>query len=151
MNHRVCCWYLSLLWTLRVFKMYKVNPHTKRGLRNSRLNISTISGEEIQIIQRSSAVALSAFGQEGNIIIICCSTGEFLLHFGNIIAYLSLASFTDRQPLSVRRNTSRTSGGRWSVKQGKKKHTYVLYKDSAYFTSCQISHVDQLLEQNYTT
>ena len=147
MNHRVCCWYLSLLWTLSVFKMHKVNPHTKRELRNSRLNISTISGEELRRIQRSSAVVLSAFGQEGNILSICCGPGELLIHFGNI-TYLSLASFTDWQPLSLRRNTSITSGGRWSVKQGKKKKTYVLYKDSAYFTSWHVSHVDQLLGQN---
>ena len=42
----------------------------------------------------SSAVALSACGQEDNIFISCCSTGEFLLDFQKIIitANLLLAS-----------------------------------------------------------
>jgi hypothetical protein len=46
--------------------------------------------------QKSSAAVLSAFGQEGNIFIICCSTGKFL--FGFLEANLFLASFTDKLP-----------------------------------------------------
>jgi len=43
---------------------------------NVRCEISTISGEVMQIVT-SSAVVPSAFCQEGNIFSICCNTGEF--------------------------------------------------------------------------
>jgi len=35
------------------------------------------------------------------------------------------------------------------VRKRKTPYTYVLYKNSAYFTSWHVSHVDQLLAQNY--
>jgi len=44
-----------------------------------------------------AASVLSAFGQEGNIFSICCSTDEILLDFLKVIntVNLFLASFTD--------------------------------------------------------
>jgi hypothetical protein len=40
---------------------------------------------------------MTAFGQEGNIFSICCSTGEFLLDFLQVIITVNpfLASFID--------------------------------------------------------
>jgi len=50
------------LWRILEVKVYKTNPHTS-----------------------SSAVALSALGQEGNIFNNCCRTGEILLDFLKVI------------------------------------------------------------------
>jgi hypothetical protein len=38
---------------------------------------------------------LSAFGQEGNILTICFSSGEFFLDFIMVLITANLASFTD--------------------------------------------------------
>jgi hypothetical protein len=78
-------------------KAYK-RPHTLEELRyNIRREISTISGEEFQKVQKSSAVVLSAFVQEGNIFSTCRSTGNVLLEFLKVAvtANLLFASFTN--------------------------------------------------------
>ena len=51
------------------------------------------SGEELQVVTTSSAVILSAFGQEGNIFSMCCNTGDFLKV--TITAIPLLVYFTD--------------------------------------------------------
>jgi hypothetical protein len=69
------------LWGSLKDKVYKTNPHILEELRNDiHCEISAVSREELQRVNMFSG-ALSAFGQEGNIFSICCSTGEFLLHF----------------------------------------------------------------------
>jgi len=58
----------------------------KCKLRNNiRFEISTISGQDLQRVNKSSTVVVSAFGPKGNILSIYCSTNEFLLGFLKVI------------------------------------------------------------------
>jgi len=76
-------------------KVYKANPHTLEELRNNiRSEIATTSVELQTIKPTLSGVMLIAFGHEGYIFSICCSTGEFLLDFVFITANPFLPSFT---------------------------------------------------------
>jgi len=49
--------------------------------------ISTISGEELQRVKKSSAVVLRPFSQVGNIFTICSSTGKLLLDLLALITW----------------------------------------------------------------
>jgi len=66
--------------------------------------ISTISGEELQIVNKASSV-LSAFSQEGNIQSFNYGTGKFLSDFLMIVttANLFFAFFTDCKPPEIQR------------------------------------------------
>jgi len=59
--------------------------------------ISTISVQEFQTGIMCSTNILSVYGQDGNILSICCSIDKFLLDFLEVIilANLFLSSFTD--------------------------------------------------------
>jgi hypothetical protein len=72
-------------------KECKTNPHTLEELRNNiGHKISTICGEEFRKLTTCSANTPSAFDQEGKILSICCSTGEFLLDFLKVIITVKL-------------------------------------------------------------
>jgi hypothetical protein len=66
--------------------------------------ISTISGEELQIVNKASSI-LSAFSQEGNILSFHYGTGKFLSDFLMIIttANLFITFFTDCKPPEIQR------------------------------------------------
>jgi hypothetical protein len=78
------------------------NHHTAEELRkNIRREIATISEEELQrIINDVFCRYMESIRSGGNIFSICCSPGEFLLHFLKIIstAIICLALFTDHYP-----------------------------------------------------
>jgi hypothetical protein len=63
---------------------------------SARRENSSSSGQGFRMVRCSTGI-LSAFGQEGNIFSICCSTGEFWLCFLMVIITMNLllASFTD--------------------------------------------------------
>ena len=72
--------------------------HTLYELRNSiGSEISTISGQELQRGDNDFRSYGEGIGQEGNIFVICCNTGEFLLDFltAIITVKLFIDSFTD--------------------------------------------------------
>jgi hypothetical protein len=82
-------------------KVYKTNPHILEDLTNNRHEISTTPGEEFQRVKATcSADILSTFGQEGKILSTCCSSGEILLDFLQVIitAIVRVATFTDFCP-----------------------------------------------------
>jgi hypothetical protein len=77
----------SYLWGSLKDKVCKSNPHILEELRsNIRCEIQQFLGKNSRELRPMCfAGTLSAFGQEGSIFSICCSTGEFLLHFLKVI------------------------------------------------------------------
>jgi hypothetical protein len=69
------------------YKVYKTNPHTLEDPRhNTAARFKHFPGKNSrELTTLCSAGTLSAFGQEDNIFSICCSTGEFLLHFLKVV------------------------------------------------------------------
>jgi len=66
----------------------------KCKLRNNiRCEISTISGQDLRRVNKSSAVVVGAFGLKGNIFSICCSPSEFLLGFLKVITIANLLAY----------------------------------------------------------
>jgi len=73
------------------------------------------------MVTTSSAVVLSAFGQEVNIFSMCCNTGDFLkvIYYNSDSSSCLLHRELNFPKPGVRRNVSGTSGGRLSVRQEK--------------------------------
>jgi hypothetical protein len=87
------------LWGSLKDKVYKTNPHTLEELRhNTAARFKQFPGKNSrELTTMCSAGTLSAFGQEGNIFSICCSTGEFLLDFVKVvITAIASVQLTDR-------------------------------------------------------
>ena len=74
----------------------RLQEYTYDEVRNNiRREISTISRQEFQMVDKDFRPCTS-FGQEGNIFSICSITGQFKLHFLNVITTsLLFTSFTN--------------------------------------------------------
>ena len=87
------------LWGSLKDKVHKTNLHTLEELRTtSDTRFQRIPGKNPrELTTLCSAGIPTAFGQEGKIFSICCSTGQFLLDILKVIitAILCLATFTD--------------------------------------------------------
>jgi hypothetical protein len=95
-----CDFYLSATLKDKVYK--KIPTLWENQDTTSAARFQQFPGKNSrELTTTCSAGTLSAFGQEGNIFSICCSTGEFLLGFLKVvlttIAYRP-APFTDRYP-----------------------------------------------------
>ena len=88
--------YLLSIYLMINLYMYRTNHHTLEQLRNNFHEISTISRQEVKRVNNTFAGILTAYGQEGNIFSICSITGQFKLHFLNVITTsLLFTSFTN--------------------------------------------------------
>jgi len=68
----------SFLWRRLKDNLNTTNPYTLEELRyHTRKQIATIPGEELQRVNKSSALVLSAIDLEGNIFNICFSPVSF--------------------------------------------------------------------------